>query len=648
MVRGPLLAARARLMASADQHAVRYAAPRDAGGLQADDAKERVREATDIVELVGRYIALRRQGRTLVGICPWHDDSRPSLQVNPERQTFRCWVCNVGGDVFSFMMRMQRLEFREALEQLAEWAGIELRQPRGRGESGEKSRILQALAFAAERFQLCLDASPEAAAAREYLAARRLTKETIRQAGVGYAPDRWDWLIAQAADAGIGRADLLRAGLVVEQREGGGSYDRFRGRVIFPIRDVMGRCIAFGGRILPSAFLPPGRDPPAKYVNSPETPLFSKSGTLYGLDLAQQAITQARRAIVVEGYTDCLAAWQAGVGETVAVLGTALGPRHVRLLRRYADRVVVVLDGDEAGRKRANEVLDLLLAEPIDVRIARMPQGVDPCDLLTNEGGEAFREVVDTAIDPLDYRLEEAVATLPPDASDTACLTAVESVLVAVARAAGAVRRHGGDLSQFRVREDQILSRLVRRFGLDRGVLRSRLLDVSRNSASDAAAGLADAAGPTPNREPLPPWDQEVLEVLVGVPEGAGLVVREVPAEDLGSRRGRLVLEAARRLFAERGRVDLPALFDLLPDPDLQSLLVEVDEAAATRRGISPEQRLQQMQETLRSRRARREADRTSRILKTQSLDADAEAALLEQVVAQRRRVQGMSDPKEG
>ncbi len=618
-----------------------------AGPRLRDDHKEQVRDATDIADLVGSYLTLRRQGRNLVGLCPWHEDSRPSLQVNAERQTFRCWVCNVGGDVFSFLMRMERLEFPEALEQLAARAGIDLGARRGGGQTSEKAHILRTLSFAADCFRRCLESSSEAAEARAYLGDRHLSQETIQAAGLGFAPESWDWLISQASKAGLGPQDLFRAGLSVERSDGRGHYDRFRGRVIFPIRDAMGRCIAFGGRVLPSAAEAPRRDPPAKYINSPETPLFSKSSTLYGLDVARQAMAASRRAIVVEGYTDCLAAWQAGVAETVAVLGTALGPRHAKLLRRYADRVVVVLDGDAAGRRRANEVLDLLLAEPIDLRIARLPSGMDPFDLLQGEGAEAFRAVVDAAVDPLDYRLDEAVEQLPPDAGDNACLAAVESVLMAVARASAAVSRHGGDVSQFRLREDQVIARLVRRFGLDRGVLRARIRDLSQ-AGGDRDDDEAVRSRPAKKREPLPPWDREVLEVLVSVPDGAGLVIREVPADDLGSQFGKTVLEAARQLYDECGRVELAGLFDLLPDPEIQSLLVDVDESAAARTGIAPPDRLQQLQEALRVRQARRETARTSRILKTQSLDADAEAALLEQIVAQRRLAQGMSDPKEG
>jgi len=213
---------------------------------------------------------------------------------------------------------------------------------------------------------------------------------------------------------------LERTGLVVKREDRPGHYDRFRGRVMFPIRDPLGRCVAFGGRVLPGA-----RVEAAKYVNSPETALFSKSSMLYGLDSAREAMAASGRAVVVEGYTDCLAARQAGCGDVVAVLGTALGERHAKLLRRYADRVVLVLDGDDAGRRRANEILGLLLSEPIDLRIARLPAGVDPCDYVVAHGRDAFEAIMAAAVDPLDYRMDEALAALPADAGDDAALAAV-------------------------------------------------------------------------------------------------------------------------------------------------------------------------------------------------------------------------------
>jgi len=605
-----------------------------------DDLKERVRDAIDIVDLVGGYISLKRSGRGLVGLCPWHDDSRPSLQVNPERQTFRCWVCDIGGDVFNFVMRMEKLEFREAIEQLADRAGIEM--PRGRAglPTDDKAALVRICTWAAERFHACLLSAPEAGPARDYLAGRGLDQRTIGHFQLGFAPQAWDWLLRQASAAGFQPQDLARAGLVVERQERGGHYDRFRGRAMFPIRDPQGRCIAFGGRVLP------GSDDPAKYINSPETPLFSKSSMLYGLDTAREAMAASRRAIVVEGYTDCLAARQAGIGDVVAVLGTALGERHAKLIRRYADRIVLLLDGDDAGRRRANEILDVLLAEPIDVRIARMPAGVDPCEFVLERGREAFEALVAAAIDPLDYRMEEAIASLAPDAGDDAALTALESVLGALARVSP---RSPLSPSQRRLREDQVLGRLSRRFGISRDVLRSRVLDLRGSTGpAPAAADAAGAALRTTALPRLPAWDREVIEVLVGVPDSIGLIVRQSGGSELETAEARTVLAAAERLHQEGRPVALPALLLEIGDPALQSLLVAADESAASRGPLAPGERLRHLEDALRRRSAERQAHVSARALKTSRLDSRSEAELLERLVAERRAVQGMSEPKDG
>jgi DNA primase len=608
-----------------------------AGASLNDDLRERVRDATDIVDLVGSYISLRRSGKTLAGLCPWHDDSRPSMQVNPERQTFRCWVCNIGGDVFTFLMKMEKLEFREALEQLAERAGISI--TRGRGLStDDKAALFKTLGWAAERFAACLGGGPESAAARDYLAARGLAADTNARFQLGFAPPAWDWLLRQASAAGIPVATLVRTGLAVERQDRSGHYDRFRDRVMFPIRDPLGRCVAFGGRVLPGAAADT-----AKYINSPETPVFSKSSMLYGLDTARDAMARSRRAVVVEGYTDCLAARQAGIDDVVAVLGTALGEKHAKLLRRYADQIVLVLDGDDAGRRRADEILDVILAEPIDVRIARLPSGVDPCEFVLERGREAFEELLASAVDPLEYRMDEAIAKLAGRGGDDAALAAVESVLKPLA---GISERSPLSPSQRQLREDQVLGRLSRRFGLSREALVNRLRDL-RSQRPVAAAAAAPLPAPAALRR-LPAWDREVLEVLVGVPDSIGLIMREVPAADIESPECRTVLEAARQLHDAGKPVALSGLLLAITDPTLQSLLVAVDDSTAERGPVDPAERLHHLEDALRRRSAQRQAQASARALKSSRLDPGSEAVLLERLVAQRRAVQGMSEPKDG
>lgn len=607
-----------------------------------DDLKERVRDAVDIVELAGSYLSLRRQGKGFVGLCPWHDDSRPSLQINPERQTYRCWVCNDGGDVFKFLMQMEKLEFREALEHLAERAGIPMTRGRSGASGARKADFHKALNWAADRYRDYLQSSPDARAAREYLTTRGLTEDTIQRFGLGFAPDSWDWLLKEASAAGIGTDILAATGMAVERPDASGHYDRFRARIIFPIRDPMSRCVAFGGRVLPEAKSNAKSDP-AKYINSPETPVFSKSSMLYGLESAREAMGKTRRAVVVEGYTDCLAARQAGIDDVVAVLGTALGEKHAKLLRRYVDRIVIVLDGDDAGRKRTDEILNVLLAEPIDLRIARLPSGIDPCDFILDQGRDAFETMLESAADPLDYRLDEVNARLPEGASDDAVLAAVESVLSALANASP---RSPLSPSQRRLREDQVIGRLVRRFGLSRDILRSRVTELRGRQSVHRKTTATTTPPSIPAK--LPAWDREVIEVLVCVPEGAGIIIRDVQASELQTGAGRDVLAAARRLHDAERPVDLSGLLMEIPDHQLQSMLVAVDEEAAQRGPVDSTERMAHFLDALRRRSAEREAHASERKIKTSELDDSSEEELLEQLVAQRRVAQGMTNPKEG
>src|SRR5262245_51043006 len=287
------------------------------------DAKEQVRQAVDLVDLVGSYIPLRRQGRNFVGLCKWHDDSRPSLNVNPDRQSWRCWVCDIGGDVFSFVMKAEGLEFREALELLADRAGIQLRPSEPwdsslRSEAEDDKRTLYRLmAWAEDQFHGCLMQSPEGEAGRQYLVQRKITSDSAKKFHLGFAPDRWDWILERARQSDWRPALLEKAGLLRRREQDGSHYDWFRGRVMFSIRDVRSRPVAFGGRVLPQL----ADDRSAKYINSPETTLFSKSRELYGLDIARENFLQAGGATIMEGYTDVIMAHQNGLDNAVAVLG---------------------------------------------------------------------------------------------------------------------------------------------------------------------------------------------------------------------------------------------------------------------------------------------------------------------------------------
>ncbi len=382
--------------------------------------RERVRDASDIVRVVGEHVALKARGREYLGLCPFHDDHRPSMNVVPAKQIFHCFVCGAGGDVFSFVQKYHKMEFPEAVEYLAERAGIELSKGergqgsgvRGQGDRGQaeitRSDLVRANASAADFFRAVLRHAEHGRAGREVIEGRGIAPEMVEEFGLGLAPDRWDGLLLTAQRMGVDPRAFAEAGLL-KQRDDGGYYDAFRNRLMFPIQDQIGRVVAFGARRMRE------EDEP-KYLNSPETRLFEKSGTLYGLHQAARAIQAERVAIITEGYTDTIACHQAGITNVVATLGTALTPRHAAMLRRLCDTVVLLFDGDLAGQKAADRAVEVFIAEDLGVRIATL-SGVtdakDPDDLLRREGGaELLRRAIREGRDLLRYRYERVRASL--------------------------------------------------------------------------------------------------------------------------------------------------------------------------------------------------------------------------------------------
>ncbi|HLQ45165.1 MAG TPA: DNA primase, partial [Planctomycetaceae bacterium] len=314
-----------------------------------NDFKEQVRSRTDLVALIGESVALTpaRGGAEFKCLCPFHDDHNPSMVVNPDRQTWRCWSCSEGGDCFSWVMEFDKVDFREALEILAKRAGLEMPKFSGRPRENTiaKADVLDVLAWAEEEFHRCLLDSQTAAPAREYLKERGFTDETIATFKLGFAPQDGQWLPNRSRGKfSVEQMELAR--LIKKSEEGSGYYQFFRNRVLFPIRNDKGRCVSFGGRVLPQ-FAQPGV---GKYINGLESEVYSKSNLLFGFDAAREGIRKTKTAVVVEGYTDCLISHQFGVTNVVGVCGTALTEAHVARLKRFAERLVLMFDGDEAGQ----------------------------------------------------------------------------------------------------------------------------------------------------------------------------------------------------------------------------------------------------------------------------------------------------------
>lgn len=593
-----------------------------------DGVKERIREAIDIVELVSQYVPLKRSGRNFVGRCPWHDDSRPSLQVNPVRQTFKCWVCDIGGDVFAFVMKMENVDFKEALEILADKAGVTLPKKSGKkiflkqrpdpvevgnvddaepnrpGPGAPKEITKQALFSAVDwlagTYHQALLKLDEAEAARKYLDERGLGPEEIETFQIGYAPMQAGWLADKVKRIPERMQILEIVGNLLPpspdgERYGGGSAgttDRFRGRVLFPIRDTQNRTVAFGGRVIPGGPL----NSPAKYLNSPETPLFSKQRMLYGLDLARHRMKDTRRALIMEGYTDCIVAHKYGFRDAVAVLGTALGPEHIRILKRFADKMILVLDGDEAGRKRADQVLELFVAQGVDMSVLTLPAGMDPADFLQEHGAEAFELLLETeTVDALEHAFRSATAQVDLEHDIIGSSNALDSILGIIAQAP--VRGTATD-DPVRIRLEKTIQNLSHRFLVTEQQIRQRLKEKRRRLESRPAPSAAENRPEHPDAEQDGPgwWktpelmpdalEREMLELWLADPTAIYLFWETVPPERCRSPVTRAIYETCNRLIEQNKPASFDRLIVAMDDPKMKSFLVELDESGREKRHV--------------------------------------------------------------
>ncbi|SDW13753.1 DNA primase [Marininema mesophilum] len=369
-----------------------------------EEVIDRVREHHDIVDVVGRTVQLKKSGRNFFGLCPFHSEKSPSFSVSPDKQIFHCFGCGLGGNIFRFIMESEQMTFVEALRHLAEEAGIEVPTPDRRDDSAEERHrlhLLKAMDLAGRLYHHLLTETEHGKEAREYLHDRGILSETITQFQIGFAPDSYHFLHPFMKRRGFSEEVLAEVGLVSErERRGKPSYfDRFRGRVMFPIHDSQGRVIAFGARIL-------GEGRP-KYLNSPETTLFQKSHFLYNLHRARKGIRSTEQAVLFEGYMDVIAAWQAGITSGVATLGTALTDSQARVIRRNTEEVIICYDADSAGESATDRGMDVLKQEGCIVKVARMPKGMDPDDYIQERGADAFRsEVIAQAVPFTAFKLE--------------------------------------------------------------------------------------------------------------------------------------------------------------------------------------------------------------------------------------------------
>jgi len=516
-----------------------------------DDKVDQVRSAADIVAVIRQYIPLKRAGRNFKALCPFHREKTPSFVVNPEKQTYHCFGCHVGGDVFSFVMKQEQMDFGEAIRLLADRCHVDLPSGGRGGARGpgreEKTRVYEVNLWAASTFHGWLVQGQAGAAARRYLEGRGISPEMVRRFRLGLTVNRGDALLRAATDKGLSESLLVKAGLALRGDEGRSAYDRFRNRLMFPIRDAQGRVLGFGGRTLGSG------EP--KYLNSPETPLFQKSKCLYGLDLAREALRERRRVVVMEGYTDVIMAHQHGVQWAVAVLGTALTPHHVRLLRRYVDEALLVFDADTAGQNSADRSVDAFVSGELAARVVTLPEGMDPCDFLLHHGREAFEQCLERASDVLDFKMDRSRAVMAEQglAGALHSARALDEILSTVGLMPNPVAR------------DAALRRVAAAAGVGMPALAARL-DALRGRTRPREA---EDKMPAPQRD----IERELLEVVLEQGDLAPRVRDEAVPGMLRDPRVSALLERCSALSDEGVALDALALLARTQEPDLRPIV---------------------------------------------------------------------------
>ncbi len=496
-----------------------------------------IRAAADIVDVIGEHTTLKKAGNSWKGLCPFHREKTPSFTVNRDRGLFYCFGCGAGGDLFGFVRQIERATFREAAEMLARRYGVEVpKRAKGEGED-RRERLLSAVASAHRAYSENLQAAPNRAT--EYLQERAVPEETARELELGFAPDSWDFLSRLAQPPEV----LIEAGVLQPGAPGKRPYDRFRNRLLFPIRDERGRVVGFGGRSLS------GEEP--KYLNSPDSPVFAKNRLLYGIPAAREGMRRTDRAVLVEGYFDHLGMLLSGVPETVASMGTSLARPQAEKLRKWVSRTILCYDGDSAGRTATRRAIPLLLAEGLEVRVAAMPAGSDPFDHFRESGGEAVRSAVDNAAPFLDWLLESelSAAASPKEKGDrvNAILEVLESI------------------------PDRVIRyEYVRRLAEAASMPVDLLWKAPRAGTRSAESEGTNSAEESLKRVRAPEGERRLLRCLVnarpGSEEAAGQAIDELDAEVFTDPDCRALFLALRKAREGGGPIDFSRLRDMLTE----------------------------------------------------------------------------------
>jgi DNA primase len=589
-------------------------------GLIAPQTLEQIRAANDIVDVISAVVPLKRAGASFTALCPFHRERTPSFHVNPRKQTFHCYGCHKGGDVFTFVREYETLDFMEAVKRLADRARIPLefeKDPQYKQNQFVKEKLFEINEQVTQRWHACLLTDAAGQRARDYLAERGVSQEAVKLFRLGFSPDSWDDTINWAKSKNFDLAMLEQAGLAIHKEGTSDFYGRFRGRLMFPICDDQGRVIGFSGRVLP------GSNDERKYVNSPETPLFIKSRVMFGLDKSKRAILEKQFAIVCEGQLDLIACFMAGIQNIVAPQGTAFTSEHARIIKRYANEVVLCFDSDEAGQKAAVRVLDDLLGSGLAIRVATIPAPHDPDTFIKNFGAQAFEDLLKGAEGFFDYYLNR-LCKLNDIRSDKGQQVVLSAMAEAVQK----------------TNDPALVDRYAQKTAARLGI--NALSALQRFKKSTAPAPRAESASELPPPDTAPrPSTQEfwLLKILLQHDETLEWTRAHLHTDWIVHPTVRSIVEHRLNLDSEGHPVQPAAILHQIGSPEAQSLITE---ALAEDRSIpKPDEQLVEIATRLRNQSIDREVAELTRSLSQPGLPPEESTAILHELAELRTAKRG-------
>ncbi|MDI6733775.1 MAG: DNA primase [Planctomycetota bacterium] len=527
-----------------------------------------IQQATDIVELISDYIPLKKTGQNYRALCPFHEEKTPSFTVNPNKQIFHCFGCHKGGNVFSFVMAYEKVEFPQAVRTLAQRSGIKLINERTKDDAGREKRteLLKVNRLVTDYYHRFLLNSDENSLCMAYLKKRGFTTGLISRFLLGWAPPGWDNLLNYAKDKNISLRYLEELGLIIERKEKDGYYDRFRNRLIFPIFNSRGGVVGFGGRALDE------NDQPV-YLNSPENILFSKGKSLYGINFARESCGKIGMLCLVEGYTDVIMAHQNGFEWVVATLGTALTIEHIKLLRRFVNKVIVVYDADVAGEMASARSLDLFLAEEMDLFVATLPEGLDPYDCLVQKNGkEIFQKCLDEVVELFTYRLELARRKYNLNNIEEKT-KAIDEILETIAAVPNIVKRN------------LYIKQLSETMRISEDILRNRLKVKTKNYRTSTDVSSPDSSvAILPSQQQDIRGGEQIIEIMLTRNEFIPIIRDSVDIKDYPTEESRKLAEKIFENYKEEGKVTIENLLNYLgSDLELSGIATRIFSGAVNK-----------------------------------------------------------------